>query len=70
MAKILRDMLAVDELAQHTGSGLKPELRAAMEASLRFPAVAASPMPTETIDPANLPQNVVSLAPRADRKRA
>ncbi len=72
MVKIFRDMLAVDRLAQNAGCGLKPELRAAMEASLRFPAVAASPMSKEGVDPSNLPENVVSLeaAVQVERKQA
>ncbi|MBO9395586.1 hypothetical protein J7400_02760 [Shimia sp. R9_2] len=54
-------LLAADQTAQGFGSGLKPELREAMEASLRFPAAAASPMPITPVDPAGLPQNVVPI---------
>ncbi|CUH53852.1 hypothetical protein [Shimia marina] len=44
MSHLFATLLATDDLAQRTGCGLKPELRSAMEASLRFPAKAASPM--------------------------
>ncbi|MBO9473088.1 hypothetical protein J7413_06000 [Shimia sp. R10_1] len=72
MATIFRDLLAADALAQKAGCGLKPELRAAMEASLRFPAVAASPMQAEAIAPSDLPDNVVPITevPGNERKRA
>lgn len=72
MANIFQNLLAADAKARTAGCGLKPELRAAMEASLRFPAVAASPMPETPIRAEDLPEHVVSLAAArdAERKRA
>jgi len=59
----LLSMLCLDDLAQAHGCGLKPELRAAIEAQARFPSVAASPVPQVPIDPAQLPENVAMLRP-------
>ncbi len=61
MAKNFADLLAIDGMAQKAGCGLKPELRQAMEASLRFPAKAASPVPRVEDMVGALPENVVRL---------
>lgn len=61
MAGIFADLLAMDAVAQKAGCGLKPELRAAMEASLRFPVKAASPTPQAEDLAGPLPHNVVRL---------
>ncbi|WP_412553233.1 hypothetical protein [Shimia sp. MIT1388] len=61
MAKIFADLLAIDGMAQKAGCGLKPELRQAMEASLRFPAKTASPVPRSEDMVGALPENVVRL---------
>lgn len=69
MANIFQNLLAADAMAQKAGCGLKPELRAAMEASLRFPAVAASPLPLEPVAPEDLPENAVSMFAVVDHER-
>jgi hypothetical protein len=61
MAGIFADLLAMDAVAQKAGCGLKPELRAAMEANLRFPVKAASPTPQAEDMAGSLPHNVVRL---------
>lgn len=61
MAKIFADLLALDGMAQKAGCGLKPELRKAMEASLRFPATAASPAPVAADMSGEMPENVIRL---------
>lgn len=61
MAGIFADLLAMDAVAQKAGCGLKPELRAAMEASMRFPSKAASPTPLAEDMAGSLPHNVVRL---------
>lgn len=61
MAKIFADLLAIDGMAQKAGCGFKPELRQAMEASLRFPAKAASPASRAEGMVGALPENVVRL---------
>jgi len=74
MAKIFADLLAIDGMAQKAGCGLKPELRQAMEASLRFPAKAASPVSGVEDLLGELPENVVRLddadGARSRRKEA
>ncbi len=74
MARIFADLLAMDAAAQKAGCGLKPELRSAMEASMRFPAKAASPEPQAKDMVGELPDNVVRLgeavAPPNRRKEA
>jgi len=61
MARIFADLLAMDAAAQKAGCGLKPELRSAMEASMRFPSIAASPAPQAEDLAGPLPHNVVRL---------
>ena len=69
MAKIFADLLALDGMAQKAGCGLKPELRQAMEASLRFPAKAASPAPRVEDLIAALPENVVRLDAQSNTQK-
>lgn len=57
----LLSLLAIDDVAQRTGSGLNPALRAAIEAQARFPSRAASPFPQDPIDPTSLPEGVTPL---------
>ncbi|MFY0659292.1 MAG: hypothetical protein JXR15_02280 [Shimia sp.] len=59
MAKIFADLLALDGMAQTAGCGLKLELRKALEASLRFPAKAASPAPVAEDMTGEMPENVI-----------
>ncbi|WP_294226336.1 hypothetical protein [uncultured Shimia sp.] len=65
MVKIFEDLLAIDGMARKAGCGLKPEVRAALEASLRFPAKAASPMPNPDDMTGPLPNNVLRLDVRS-----
>ena len=57
---LMSTMLATDDVASAFGCRLKPTLRAAIEADLRFPVHAASPMSEQT--PEDLPENVVTLS--------
>lgn len=66
MARTFADLLAMDAVAQKAGCGLKPELRAAIEASLRFPAKAASPAPQIEDMAGPLPHNVVRMGEVVD----
>ncbi|GAA6180379.1 hypothetical protein NBRC116594_18170 [Shimia sp. NS0008-38b] len=73
MAKIFADLLAMDVHAQKAGCGLNPKLRAAMDASLRYPTTAASPMPSEADMSGEMPPNVIKLEQKikdAERKLA
>ncbi len=66
MNSTFENLLAADLLARKTGGGLKPALRLAMEASLRFPAKAASPVAGAKDVAGELPVNVVRLPPLQD----
>ena len=68
----LKNLLAVDDLAQRHGCGLNPKLRAMIEADLRFPAKATAPEVQTIPDGDHMPQNVVALEPaqQAVRKRS
>ncbi|MFY2823532.1 hypothetical protein [Ruegeria sp. MALMAid1280] len=57
---LMSTMLATNDFASALGCRLKPKLHAAIEADLRFPAHAASPMSEQT--PEDLPENVVKLS--------
>lgn len=71
MSKILKDLLAVDEVARQYGVGLNPRLREMITADLRFPSHAASPAPRVMPDAENMPENVLSLrATSAEDKKA
>ncbi len=73
MTKSLTDLLAMDTVASRYGCALKPKLRQAIEADIRFPVHAASPRPVEAVDQNNLPENVhglFGLANKAERKSA
>ncbi|MEL7163952.1 MAG: hypothetical protein AAGL96_00660 [Pseudomonadota bacterium] len=61
---IFNDLLRMDDVARPYGSGLHPQLRAALEADLRWPSKAATAVPTERVDPDEMPENVISLAGR------
>ena len=59
---LARALLASDALARGWGAGgLRPDLRAALEAGLRFPARATAPRVQAGDGP--LPANAVALAP-------
>jgi hypothetical protein len=62
MSQTLINLLAIDAKSAKFGCALKPELRAALEADLRFPARAASPLPSEDDMQGPLPDNVNRLA--------
>ena len=62
MSDIYRSLIAIDDLAQAHGCGLKPKLRAAIEAELRFRTVSAGPIPT-LLEGAPLPQNETRFVP-------
>lgn len=62
MNRILSDLLAMEDLAKPYGCGLKPELRDAIEADLRFPAHAAAPLPTIEMMAEPMPDNVTRLS--------
>ena len=69
MKSILSTMLATSDVASQFGCGLKPELRAAIEADLRFPKHAASPL-SETVGMrCDLPENVVRLNIQPQKKQ-
>lgn len=69
MKSILSTMLATDDVASQFGCRLKPQLRAAIEADLKFPKHAASPLPqTEQIQ-GDLPENVVRLTVKPPHKQ-
>ena len=73
MAKSLNDQLAADQIASRFGCALKPELRAAIQMDLRFPAKAASPLPQHGSLAGELPANVVRLGGKSgpqERKSA
>ena len=61
MANSLADLLAMDAVASRHGCALKPKLRQAIEADLRFPARASTTQSDQPIDQNNLPKNVHSL---------
>lgn len=61
MTKIFAGLMAIDGMAQKAGCGLKPELRQAMEASLRFPAKAASPASRAEDMVGALPEKIMRL---------
>ncbi|MCG7521551.1 hypothetical protein [Ruegeria sp. Ofav3-42] len=65
----MSNLLATDKLARQYGCKLKPELRAAIEADLRFPAHAASPIPQEERTLGELPENVVRIGVSAKNKQ-
>lgn len=67
MSDILRSLLAADGLAQQAGIALKPELRAALLAELRFPAKSSGPMQSHTPD--HTGDNVIPLPIRRDPSR-
>ena len=73
MTKSLADLLAMDAVASRHGCALKPKLRAAIEADLRFPAHATAPRPETELTVDELPENVLSLSAHSrnsERKRA
>lgn len=73
MSKTLSDLLAIDGMASRYGCGLNPKLKQAIQADLRFPAAAASPLPDESDLKGPLPANVTRLTPKhssAKRKQA
>jgi hypothetical protein len=59
MSRIFADLLAMDALAQRTGAGLNPRLRAAIEAQSRFPSKVSGPIPD--IAPEDLPEGVTPI---------
>lgn len=61
MKSLMSTLLATDDVARQFGCQLKPELRAAIERDLRFPAYAASPQPDVEHMQGDLPENVVRL---------
>lgn len=67
MSRLTIDLLAMDRLAQKTGAQLKPGLRAALEADLRFHTKMAGPIPD--IAPEDLPRDVAPFPPRSPNKR-
>lgn len=69
MTKSLADLLAMDAVASRHGCALKPKLRQAIEADLRFPSHAASPRPETPVDESNLPENVCTLTGYAASKQ-
>lgn len=69
MKPFMSTLLATEALAQQYGCRLKPELRAAIEADLRFPAHAASPVLQSELTDADLPENVVRFDPMPPRAR-
>lgn len=62
MSKILTDLLATDAVARQFGVALKPDLRAAFEADLRFHSRAASPALKAPVADEDLPANTVRLS--------
>lgn len=69
MKSILSTILATDDVASQFGCRLKPQLRKAIEADLRFPAHAASPQPQVDQTQRDLPQNVVKLTAGTPQKK-
>lgn len=67
MSDILRSLLAADGLAQQAGIALKPELRAALQAELRFPAKSSGPMQSQI--PHSAGDNVIPLPVARDHSR-
>ena len=67
MSKTLLNLLALDEIAQRTGSGLHPRLRAAIEADLAFNAVTAGPI--AEVDQDDLPENVALFPTSLSKQR-
>lgn len=61
MKPFMNTLLASDDMARQYGCGLKPALRAAIEADLRFPTHAASPLLDESQTLGALPENVVRI---------
>ena len=60
MSETYRVLIAIDDLAQAHGCGLKPSLRKAIEGELRFRAVSAGPIAKLQRDEL-LPENVTLL---------
>ena len=67
MCKTLYDLLAIDEVAQRTGSGLHPRLRTAIEADLSFNAVTAGPI--TQVNRNKLPENVTLFPASLSKQR-
>lgn len=61
MSSPLQNLLAVDVLAQKTGCGLRPELRKAIEADLRFSPERAGPPQRKLGSGEDLPDSVLRL---------
>ncbi|MFP7675191.1 hypothetical protein ACG74X_17725 [Marivita sp. S0852] len=61
MSDIYRNLIAIDDVAQRYGCGLKAGLRAAMEAEVRFPTKSAGSIPKLPGD-AELGENVTRFA--------
>ncbi|KIC41982.1 hypothetical protein RA27_00795 [Ruegeria sp. ANG-R] len=69
MKSILSTMLATDDVASQFGCKLKPQLRAAIQADLRFPVHAASPLPQPGQIQNDLPANVMRLSVQTPPKQ-
>ena len=67
MCKTLDDLLAIDDVAQRTGSVLHPRLRTAIKADLAFNAVTAGPI--VEVDPDDLPENVALFLTSSSKQR-
>lgn len=67
MSRCLLDLLAMDRLAQRTGVGLNPRLRAAITADLRFPTKTAGPIPD--VAPQDLPEDVALFPHQRTKER-
>ncbi|MES0863475.1 hypothetical protein ABLN87_14065 [Ruegeria sp. SCPT10] len=68
MANSLADLLAMDAIASRHGCALKPKLRQAIEADLRFPGHVSTTQSDQPIDQNNLPENVHSLISRVAKQ--
>ena len=69
MKSIMSTLLATDDVASNYGCRLKPQLRAAIEADIRFPVHAASPLRRQDSLKGDLGENVLRLNPHPDKKQ-
>lgn len=71
MSDALNTLLSLDRLAQLTGAGLKPKLRATLEQEGRFKSKSSGPTQplSSKVDAENLPYGVVLFPNGADDQR-
>ncbi|GGX37523.1 hypothetical protein GCM10007385_00070 [Tateyamaria omphalii] len=65
---ILNDLLRIDAAAREYGCGLKPGMREALAADLRWPSKRAAPVPVAPVDPDGFSENVVRLGPSPETR--